>query len=57
MKFFGLSFKDLSGTVKFIYVTIFVIIFGGIIYYGLSQLDNNKKSKSPKKKKSPKKRE
>lgn len=57
MKFFGFSFKDVSGTVKVVYAVIFLAIFGGAVYYGLSKLDNNKKKKvkSPKKK-SPKKR-
>ena len=55
MKFFGLSFKDLSGTVKLIYVAIFVLVIGGFISYGLSKLDNTKKQKTPTKRRSPKK--
>lgn len=55
MKFFGLSFKDLSGTVKLIYVSIFVLIIVGFISYGLSKLDNTKKQKTPNKRRSPKK--
>ena len=56
MKFFGFSFKDLSGTVKFFYVAIFVAIFGGLIFYGFTKLETSKKSKSPNKRRSPKKR-
>lgn len=57
MKFFGLSFSNISGTTKFLYSAIFISIFGGIIFYGLSQLDNTKKGKTPNKRRSPKKRE
>ena len=39
MKFLGISIKDIPDTAKLIYIIVFVAIFGGAIFYGLSQLD------------------
>ena len=62
MKFLGLSIKDLPSSAKFIYVSIFAAVVIGALWYGISQLDNdkgekqgNKRRKSPKKDSSAKK--
>ena len=56
MKFFGLSAGDVPGSAKILYLVVFIVIVGGLIYYGLSKLDDPKKGKSPnKRRKSPKK--
>lgn len=56
MKFLGISISDLPESAKLIYVCIFAALVGGALWYGLSQLDDNKKEKtSNKRRKSPKK--
>jgi hypothetical protein len=55
MKFFGIAFKEISGTSKFIYALIFISIVGAALYYGISQLDQKKEKGSNKRRRSPKK--
>lgn len=55
MKLFGFSVKDLPDTAKLIYVGLFAAIVIAALYYGLSNLDTDKKSKSSNKRRSPKK--
>ena len=60
MKFFGFSAEDIPGSAKMIYVILFIGIVGAAIGYGLSKLDNSKKSKVPNKRRkstSPKKKD
>lgn len=54
MKFLGISIKDLSPSVKLIYVGIFAAAVIAALYYGLSSLDD-KPTKTSNKRRSPKK--
>ncbi len=55
MKLLGISIRDLSGGAKLTYVSIFAALIIGALYYGLSQLGDDKKEKSSNKRRSPKK--
>lgn len=55
MKLLGISIKDLSSGAKLTYVGIFAALVIGALYYGLSQLGDQKKEKGSNKRRSPKK--
>ena len=55
MKLFGISIKDLPDTAKLLYVGIFAAIVIVALYYGLSNLDTEKKGKTSNKRRSPNK--
>ena len=55
MKLFGFSVRDLPDTAKLLYVSIFAAVVIAALYYGMSNLDTEKKGKGSNKRRSPKK--
>lgn len=43
MKFFGISRDEVPSSAKYVYITIFVVIVGGSIFYLMSKLGDDKK--------------
>lgn len=57
IKIMGFSVDDIPSQFKLIYVVIFLLVVGGALYYGLSEVTKKKEKVSSKRRKSPKREE